>query len=372
MSKKNKQSALEKELGRRIDKYRNPFINAEPLKEYCDKIKKQAQDGFDDFSFINFNELEQYLPSGVHQLTGEAVVMINQMYADPRWVKSDAGDIPDAEAFIGKINDPVTNLPKTRAFWRCKIEETGEEHLGELESLYTIALAACDTDSHNGETDNAIGSYAIISGFINNEMFEMEFIEVPSIKIIRDFILDISDALNANPEKRIKDMPKKEMFVELVSKLTMAKKSNTLIQVSENNDVDGMIKMGYDKQLKLDAAKLAIKSQKSLLQTAKELNIPHKTLHHWKQKYEKFGETAFRRPSRISSEKMSVNSSSGKRYDRRLKMAAVKLVKENHQPISQVANKLGVGYNNLYYWIRQYEKYGENAFPRGGASRPNS
>ena len=35
--------------------------------------------------------------------------------------------------------------------------------------------------------------------------------------------------------------------------------------------------------------------------------------------------------------------------------------------MAQVAQELGIHYNSLYRWIREYEEFGENAFPGHGS-----
>jgi transposase len=53
-------------------------------------------------------------------------------------------------------------------------------------------------------------------------------------------------------------------------------------------------------------------------------------------------------------------------FDRQFKMAAVKLVKEDEYAVSEVAKELNIHYNSLYRWIREYEEFGESAFPGKG------
>ena len=55
-----------------------------------------------------------------------------------------------------------------------------------------------------------------------------------------------------------------------------------------------------------------------------------------------------------------------KRYDRQFKVAAVKHVIEEQYSVSQVAKELEVHENSIYNWIRDYEKYGDSAFPGNG------
>jgi transposase len=40
-------------------------------------------------------------------------------------------------------------------------------------------------------------------------------------------------------------------------------------------------------------------------------------------------------------------------------------------PVSDVARQLDIHYNSLYRWIREYEEYGESAFPGHGCTLYN-
>lgn len=62
---------------------------------------------------------------------------------------------------------------------------------------------------------------------------------------------------------------------------------------------------------------------------------------------------------------------SRKSYDKPFKLAAVKLVKEDQLPVSQVSRELDVHYNSLYRWIREYEEFGEDAFAGHGCALYN-
>jgi transposase len=57
---------------------------------------------------------------------------------------------------------------------------------------------------------------------------------------------------------------------------------------------------------------------------------------------------------------------SRRQFDRQYKLAAVKLVTEDQIPVSEVAKELGIHYNSIYRWIREYEEYGESVFPGHG------
>ena len=58
---------------------------------------------------------------------------------------------------------------------------------------------------------------------------------------------------------------------------------------------------------------------------------------------------------------------SRKSYDKQFKVAAVKLVLEDDFSVSEVSKELSIHYNSLYRWVREYEKYGEDAFPGHGS-----
>ena len=57
-----------------------------------------------------------------------------------------------------------------------------------------------------------------------------------------------------------------------------------------------------------------------------------------------------------------------RKFDKPFKLAAVKLVVEDQLPVSQVSKELDIHYNSLYKWIREYEEFGENAFPGHGCA----
>jgi transposase len=60
-----------------------------------------------------------------------------------------------------------------------------------------------------------------------------------------------------------------------------------------------------------------------------------------------------------------------RKFDRNFKLAAVKLVVHDEMPVSEVSKQLGIHYNSLYRWIREYEEYGESAFPGHGCALYN-
>jgi len=57
-----------------------------------------------------------------------------------------------------------------------------------------------------------------------------------------------------------------------------------------------------------------------------------------------------------------------RKFDKQFKLASVKLVVKEEFPVAQVAKELGIHYNSLYRWIREYEEFGENAFPGHGCA----
>ena len=298
--KKEKLNSIEKEVLRRIKKYSNsPFFTNEPIQQYCERIKKEANGDCNDSSHMNFNERKQLLPSGTHQFA-EAVVMINPKYADHSWIHSGESNTLDAEAYIGKIKNPILGVQETRAFWRRRLEDTGEDQLIELESLYTVALVNHSFNTDN-EKPNATENYALITCFTNNSIVEWVFYEIPSIDLINGFISYISAALKANPEMKLKFMPTQDVFIELISKLTIKKNNRAIPPDSENNYI-------FD------------------------------------------GRKAAKRPN--------------KKYDKQFKIEVVKRIKQNQLTNSQAAKELGINRTNLIFWIREYESLGEEAFSK--------
>ena len=55
-------------------------------------------------------------------------------------------------------------------------------------------------------------------------------------------------------------------------------------------------------------------------------------------------------------------------FDRQFKLAAVKLIIEDQFSVAQIAKELDIHYNSLYRWIREYEEFGESAFPGHGCT----
>ncbi len=60
-----------------------------------------------------------------------------------------------------------------------------------------------------------------------------------------------------------------------------------------------------------------------------------------------------------------------RKFERNFKLAAVKLVVNDELPVSEVVKQLDIHYNSLYRWIREYEDYGESAFPGHGCALYN-
>jgi len=57
-----------------------------------------------------------------------------------------------------------------------------------------------------------------------------------------------------------------------------------------------------------------------------------------------------------------------KKYDRQFKLAAVKLVNDDHIPVARLSKELGIHCNSLYRWISEYEEFGDNTFPGNGSA----
>jgi len=60
-----------------------------------------------------------------------------------------------------------------------------------------------------------------------------------------------------------------------------------------------------------------------------------------------------------------------RKFDRNFKLAAVKLIVADELPVAQMAKELNIHYNSLYRWLREYEYYGESAFPSFGCALYN-
>lgn len=55
-----------------------------------------------------------------------------------------------------------------------------------------------------------------------------------------------------------------------------------------------------------------------------------------------------------------------KRYDRQFKLMTVKVISEEHAGIEETARGLGIHSNTVRRWLKEYEEYGERAFPGHG------
>jgi transposase len=61
----------------------------------------------------------------------------------------------------------------------------------------------------------------------------------------------------------------------------------------------------------------------------------------------------------------------GKRYDKDFKLGAVKMVLEKGRSINSVAVDLGVSYDTLHRWIREFKTDPQNSFRGSGHLRPD-
>lgn len=413
MSKKKKTNSFAKELNRQTEKYlmlKNPFFNTEPFLEYCEKIKEAAHSGCDDFIYKNFIEHELYSPSGFHNIT-EAVAVLSPMYADSSWITSSAEDVIDSEIYIGVIDNPVTYLPEKRAFWRFKVEEIKEDRLLELESIHMASIA-----DYYDEANDVTATYALLTAFVSGTMLELDFREAPSVNLIKEFISSISSALKYSPQNGHKDMPTKEAFNELLSKLIALKRGNSIHPVDEDNDTlknEKIIRprnQVYPKELKLDIVKRIKAKQLTVAQAVKEIGGYHSLIYQWIWSYDKNGENAFIGRSNVSphpdkreliaelfkdflletvtskttptadadkydilnlpydKEKMLESCSYQQRkFDDEFRLKTVKLIKEHQLPVSQVSDKLNIDDSVLNRWLQKYENHGENAFTSTGS-----
>jgi transposase-like protein len=285
-----------------------------------------------------------------------------------------------------------------------------------LDNAYVVVLANCTVYSHSAGTNVTI-DYALISGFIDGKMIERLYYETPSIEIIRDFISDISDALKSNPERRVRDMPKKELFIELVSKLSMQVKSAPILSVEEISDSSEYTKIDrshykkFGKEFKIATIKRIKENQLPIAQVAEEIGIScSSAIYRWITEYEKKGENAFKGRGRQSPNKgllidklfqeafgdVSVpdaapgtdtnekNSSSfvfdkknmlkyrsykQGEYKKEFKIKLVQLIKEHKLPLLQVSEKLDIAPSVLNRWVRAVEEYEGDAFPGRNANQ---
>ncbi len=61
----------------------------------------------------------------------------------------------------------------------------------------------------------------------------------------------------------------------------------------------------------------------------------------------------------------------GKRYDKDFKLGAVKMVLEKGRSVNSVAVDLGVSYDTLQRWIREFKTDPKNSFRGSGHLRPD-
>ena len=60
-----------------------------------------------------------------------------------------------------------------------------------------------------------------------------------------------------------------------------------------------------------------------------------------------------------------------KRYDKRLKVAAARVVPSGEMRAVDLAKELGIKDSTLRRWAQEYEEMGENAFPGNGSPKVN-
>lgn len=59
-------------------------------------------------------------------------------------------------------------------------------------------------------------------------------------------------------------------------------------------------------------------------------------------------------------------------FDRQFKITAVKLILNEGYSVKEVSKELDVHYNSLYRWVKEYEQFGEGAFPGHGSALFNA
>ena len=59
---------------------------------------------------------------------------------------------------------------------------------------------------------------------------------------------------------------------------------------------------------------------------------------------------------------------SRKQFNKEFKIAAVKLVRDNHMKVTEASRMLQLSESTLYRWIQEYEEYGVNAFSGKGTA----
>ncbi len=60
---------------------------------------------------------------------------------------------------------------------------------------------------------------------------------------------------------------------------------------------------------------------------------------------------------------------SRRRFTRAFKLRAVQLTRKPGMSVRSAATELNVPENTLYRWVREFDRYGDDAFPGNGRSR---
>jgi len=58
-----------------------------------------------------------------------------------------------------------------------------------------------------------------------------------------------------------------------------------------------------------------------------------------------------------------------RKYSQEYKQEAVLLVKQSDSPIAEIARNLGINYNVLRRWVKEYSEPGKKVFPGHGIAR---
>jgi hypothetical protein len=211
-----------------------PYFSDEQMRDFCDSIMENMDKTDEGFAMISYNY--HSFPKNQHTLTGESVTMIHRFMADdPAWVLPNKDKPLDAWVYIGKkeLKDDFI----TCAFYECTLEETGEAHISELQTLYKVAIANdCEINKEGYDSAN---DYAVITRFVNNELLDLV---IPKgslhIEAVRKFISNTVEIINAYPsptkEKHIKnDVLSKDVFETLISEITNEVKDDTQPKKSE-------------------------------------------------------------------------------------------------------------------------------------------
>ena len=59
------------------------------------------------------------------------------------------------------------------------------------------------------------------------------------------------------------------------------------------------------------------------------------------------------------------------KYDRQFKLLAVKLIKDQRMPVTQVSREISVHVKTLHRWLKEYVEHGDTAFPGSGKALLN-